>query len=96
LNMNNISVDRWLDHVMSKEIHELSCHRSDISNEQLRAFVEAHPMLEQLDLRWNPQLTDLSCLLELPNDLRELYLSDDMQKALNSLGEGYTFRVEIE
>ena len=53
-------------------------------------------MLEQLDLRWNPQLTDLSCLLELPNDLRELYLSDDMQKALNSLGEGYTFRVEIE
>jgi hypothetical protein len=81
---------------MGKEMHDLSCHRSGITNEQLRAFVAAHPMLEQLDLRWNPQLTDLSCLRELPNDLRQLYLSSDMAEAADSLGEGYDFRLEIE
>ena len=96
LNMNNVPVDRWLGHVMDKEMHDLSCHGSGISNEQLRAFVAAHPMLEQLDLRWNPQLTDLSCLRELPNDLRQLYLSSDMAEAADSLGEGYDFRLEIQ
>ena len=96
LNMNNVPVDRWLGHVMDKEMHDLSCHGSGISNEQLRAFVAAHPMLEQLDLRWNPQLTDLSCLRELPNDLRQLFLSGNMQQAVDSLGEGYDFRLEIE
>ena len=96
LNMNNVPVDRWLGHVMDKEMHDLSCHGSGISNEQLRAFVAAHPMLEQLDLRWNPQLTDLSCLRELPNDLRQLFLSGYMQQAVDSLGEGYDFRLEIE
>ena len=96
LNMNNVPVGLWLDHVMGKKMHELSCHRCRISNEQLRAFVAAHPMLEQLDLRWNPQLTDLSCLRELPNDLRELFLSSDMAEAAASLGEGYGFRLEIE
>ena len=96
LNMNNVPVDRWLGHVMDKEMHDLSCHGSGISNEQLRAFVAAHPMLEQLDLRWNPQLTDLSCLRELPNDLRQLYLSSNMAQAADSLGEGYGFRLEIQ
>ena len=53
-------------------------------------------MLERLDLRWNPQLTDLSCLRELPNDLRQLYLSSNMAQAADSLGEGYGFRLEIQ
>ncbi len=95
LNMNNVPVGLWLDHIMGKEMHELSCHRSDMTNEQLRAFVKAHPMLEQLDLRWNPQLTDLSCLLTL-SELRNLYLSSDMPEAKASLGEGYPFRLEID
>ena len=96
LNMNNVPVDRWLGHVTGKEMHDLSCHGSGISNEQLRAFVAAHPMLERLDLRWNPQLTDLSCLRELPNDLRQLYLSSNMAQAADSLGEGYGFQLEIQ
>ena len=95
LNMNNVPVDRWIDHVMGKEMLELSCHRSGMTNEQLKAFVEAHPMLEQLDLRWNTQLTDLSCLLELKG-LRQVFVSEDMQRAIRSLGEGHEFRLEIE
>ena len=95
LNMNNVPVDRWLGHVTGKEMHELSCHRSGISDEQLEAFAEAHPMLEQLDLRWNPQLTDLSCLLRLEK-LREVYVSRDMDAAIASLGEGDGFRLNVE
>ena len=95
LNMNNVPVDRWLGHVTGKEMHELSCHRSGMSDEQLEAFAEAHPMLEQLDLRWNPQLTDLSCLLRLEK-LREVYVSRDMDAAVASLGEGGGFRLNVE
>ena len=80
---------------MGKEVHELSCHNSGISNEQLRAFVEAHPMLEQLDLRWNPQFTDLSCLLSL-KELRQVWVSENMPEAIASLGEGYSFGLSIE
>ena len=95
LNMNNVPVALWYDHVMGKEMHELSCHRSGMSNEQLQAFVKAHPMLEQLDLRWNPQLTDLSCLLAL-KELREVWVDQTMTQAIASLGEEYGFRLEIE
>ena len=95
LNMNNVPVELWYDHVMGKELHELSCHRCGMSNEQLKAFVEAHPMLEQLTLTWNPQLTDLSCLLEL-KELRRVQVSQDMKKAIASLGEGYGFELNIE
>ena len=76
-------------------MHELSCHRCGMSNEQLRSFVEAHPMLEQLTLSWNPQLTDLSCLLEL-KELRRVQVSQDMSKAIASLGEGYGFELIVE
>ena len=95
LNMNNVHVDKWLGHIMDKEMHELSCFQCDMSNEQLRSFVEAHPMLEQLDLRWNPQLTDLRCLLEL-KDLRRVQVSQNMSKAIASLGEGYGFELIVE
>ena len=95
LNMNNVHVDKWLGHIMDKEMHELSCHRCGMSNEQLRSFVEAHPMLEQLTLSWNPQLTDLRCLLEL-KELRRIQVSQDMSKAIASLGEGYGFELIVE
>ena len=95
LNMNGVPVDRWLDHIMGKEMHELSCHSCGIRNEQLRAFVEAHPELSQLDLRRNPQLTDLSCLLGL-KELRQIWVSGDMPEAIASLGEGYGFELNIE
>ena len=95
LNMNNVPVDRWLDHVMGKEIHELSCHRSSMSKKQLKAFAEVHPELERLTLTWNPQLTDLSPLLAL-QELREVWVSGDMKKAVASLGEGYGFELNIE
>ena len=93
--MNNISVDLWLGHVLDKEVHELSCHRSNINNGQIRAFVESHPELESLDLRWNPQLTDLSPLMKLDR-LQTVYLSSDMPKAAESLSSEHGFTLEIE
>ena len=59
-------------------------------------FALAWPtMLEQLTLSWNPQLTDLSCLLEL-KELRRVQVSQDMSKAIASLGEGYGFELIVE
>ena len=59
-------------------------------------FTLAWPtMLEQLTLSWNPQLTDLSCLLEL-KELRRVQVSQDMSKAIASLGEGYGFELIVE
>ena len=95
LNMNNVPVDRWLGHVMGKEMHQLSCHRSGMSDQQLRSFAEAHPMLETLDLRWNPQITDLSCLLGLER-LQTVFISQDMQTAVASLGDRYGFDLDID
>ena len=95
LNMNNVPVGLWLDHVMGKEIRQLSCHRCGMTDEQLRAFVQAHPLLKQLDLRWNPQLTDLSCLREL-RDLWEVQVSQEMTEAVASLGEGCPFQVKFD
>ena len=95
LNMNNVPVALWFDHILGKELHEFSCHRSGMSNEQLRAFAEAHPMLERLTLSWNPQLTDISCLLTLP-ELREVWLSEDMERAIASLGEEFGFDLQID
>ncbi len=95
LNVNNIYADRWLGHLTGRELHELSCHRCGISDQQFRAFVADHPDLEQLDLRWNPQLTDLSCLLGLER-LHDVFVSSDMNAAIASLGEGYGFELVID
>ena len=97
LNLNNVPVKLWYDHIMGKELREFSCHRCDMSNEQLKSFVENHPMLEELTLSWNPQLTDISCLREVPDShLRELWVSGNMQKAVASLGEGYGFELRMD
>ena len=97
LNLNNVPVKLWYDHIMGKELREFSCHRCDMSNEQFKSFVENHPMLEELTLSWNPQLTDISCLREVPDShLRELWVSGNMQKAVASLGEGYGFELRMD
>lgn len=95
LNMNNVLTDRWLGHVMDKEMHQLSCRSTNISEAELRAFVDAHPDLEMLDLRDNPQLKDLSFLRGQAH-LNQVYVSNYMTEAIASLGEGYSFDLNID
>ena len=95
LNMNNAPAREWLAYVMDKQVFFLSCHNCSLSNEQLKAFAEAHPELEQIQLAYNPRVTDLTPLLGLEH-LREVYVSPDMEEAVASLGDGYGFDLRIE
>ena len=62
----------------------------------LAAFAAAHPSLIELAIPWNRDLTDLTPLLSL-EDLEYVRVSDDMEKALESLaGQEYGFELEIE
>ena len=93
--MNNAPSSEWLGYVMDKKVFALSCHNCSLSNEQLKAFAEAHPELEQIQLAYNPRVTDLTPLLGLEH-LREVYVSPDMEEAVASLGDGYGFDLRIE
>jgi len=95
LELHDVPARLWVEKLAGKPVLELRADNCGITDEQLEAFAEAHPMLEQLDLRWNPQLTDLSCLLRLEK-LREVYVSRDMDAAVASLGEGGGFRLNVE
>ena len=57
-------------------------------------FAEAHPELEELELFWNQDLTDLSPLLQMEN-LERVRIGDGMEEARKSLeGKEYSFTLE--
>ena len=94
LEMHDIPMDRWLDYVLDKPMRELHADNVNMTQEQLDAFVAAHPGLEYLQIARNRGVTDLGCLLGLEN-LRRVCLSQNMEKAIASLGEGFPFELEI-
>ena len=85
----------WADHLAGKSVKRLGANDCGFTNEQFKAFVEAHPELEEVSISWTPQLTDISCLLNLEN-LRKVRLSPNMAQAISSLGEGYGFELQVE
>ena len=68
--------------------------RKAVNNAVFAEFVLVHPELTHLQLSGNDRLTDVSVLLELPN-LQSVRLSRSMEAAIASLGEGYSFQVNI-
>ena len=50
-------------------------------------------MLEEIEIPWSQQLTDVSCLLGLEN-LKTVRLTSNMQQAIASLGSGYGFELQ--
>ena len=57
-------------------------------------FAEAHPELEELELFWNQDLTDLSPLLQMEN-LERVRIGDGMEEARKSLeGKEFSFTLE--
>ncbi len=64
-------------------------------NEGFKAFIGQHPELEEIDLRRNPKLTDLTPLYALPN-LHWIMISENMRDAQNSLGDDHGFGVMVE
>ncbi len=95
LETHSIPAKLWLDHVMDKPMRELHADDTDMTEEQFEAFVAAHPGLEYVSISWNQRITDVSCLLDLP-ELREVCLSRNMEEAIASLGTGYGFRLRLD
>ena len=93
--INDVPIQYWLDHVADKPIKTLWASNCGITQEQFNAFVEAHPELEELHIQWNDRVTDASLLLKLEN-LRYVKLSNNMQKAIASLGDGFRFELQID
>ena len=95
LELHNVPAKLWLDHLAGKPVKRLNADDCGFTNEQFKAFVEAHPELEEVQISWNPQLTDVSCLLNLEN-LRKVQLSSNMTQAKASLGAGYGFELQVD
>ena len=95
LNINGTDWKLWTETLKDTKIREVSAQDCGWTNEAFAAFVAQHPELEQLDLRWNPQLTDLSPLLSLQN-FRQVEVSRNMNAAMRSLGDGFGFALNIE
>ena len=95
LELHNVPAKLWADHLAGKSVKRLGANDCGFTNEQFKAFMEAHPELEELSISWTPQLTDISCLLNLEN-LRKVRLSPNMAQAISSLGEGYGFELQVE
>ena len=94
LELHNVPAKLWMDHLAGKSVKRLNANDCGFTNEQFKAFMEAHPELEELSISWTPQLTDISCLLNLEN-LRKVWLSSNMAQAISSLGEGYGFELQV-
>ena len=86
----------WTDAVQKTPIRELQAGSCNFTNESFRAFVEAHPELEEIVIPWTwRNLTDISPLLSLPN-LRYVRVSHNMPEAIQSLDGERRFELEIE
>ena len=66
-----------------------------VPKREVEAFIEQHPELEYIKVSWTRELTDISPLLTLRN-LDAACISHDMQKARESLGDDFPFRLDIE
>ena len=95
LNVFNTDCALWMDAVKDVPIRELHAGNCRFTSETFKTFIEQHPELEYIKVSWTPELTDISPLLTLQN-LRAACVSNNMPKAIASLGDGYGFGLEIE
>jgi len=101
LSVNSLNAELWLEHLEGKIVLELA---ASYSFEQMKAgtdingifaeFIRTHMGLAKLHLTGNDRLTDVSVLLEMPN-LQSVRLSRTMEAAIASLGEGYSFQLNV-
>ena len=96
LDLNSAEYKRWPDLAEIREIRALTAHNARLDQAALEKLVAAHPELEELQIPYNREITDLTPLLELNNLRYVLVNQQDMAKAIASLqGQSYSFRLEI-
>ena len=95
LDVSWVPAKLWMDAVQNVPVFELNAQCGTFTgNEELAAFVAAHPELEEIQITFSDGLTDVSCLLTL-KDLRYVEVSDNMPRAIASLGDGYGFELNV-
>lgn len=95
LDLNSADCSKWLGVLDGREVYSLSAHGSHMDQAQFEALLAAHPELEELQIPYNNEITDLTPLLEMEN-LRQLLVNRDMKQAVASLdGKDLPFELEI-
>ena len=95
IRVGGVKYEVWGEILRDAQIIELDCSNDGFSNETFRAYCDEHPETERLYISWNKHLTDISPALSLPN-LRYLQVSENMQKAIASLGEDCGIELRID
>ena len=94
--LNNMSSELWAEKLEGCLVHRFGATGAEWTNERFAAFVGQHPELEEIEISWSMELTDLTPLLELEN-LRQLHLNAQMEEAIRSLdGQSYGFELRID
>ncbi|MCR5116588.1 MAG: hypothetical protein K6A97_03675 [Lachnospiraceae bacterium] len=95
LNLGEGDYKLWADRIKNTPIRRIDMFNCGFDNDGFKDFIEAHPELEEIDIRWNDDLTDISPVLSLEN-LRRVVVSDNMRQAIRSVGNNHDFELEIE
>ena len=95
LDLNGADCEKWPDLTQLRVLRGLSAHGDGLDQALFEAVVAAHPELEELQIPYNEEITDLTPLLEL-RELRRVVINRDMKKAVDSLqGKQLGFELEI-
>ena len=95
LDLNGVSAARWPEIAKLGELRALSAHGAHLTQDMLEELIETHPELEELQIPYNTEITDLTALAELP-ELRRVIVTSSMSKAVKSLeGKDRPFELEI-
>ena len=95
LNLGDGDYKLWADRIKNTPIRRIDMFNCGFDNDGFKDFIEAHPELEEIDIRWNDDLTDISPVLSLEN-LRRVAVSDNMRQAIRSVGNDHDFELAIE
>ncbi len=95
LNLGGTDAVLWVDSLAGSEIEWFCAYDAFQSDEDMTAFLSAHPEIREMHIPWNREVTDLSPLLNM-KELRYVMLSADMNQAIASLGEDVPFELQAE
>ena len=94
--LNNMDSAKWAEPLEDCSICGFGATSAGWTNERFARFVGQHPELEEVEVSWSMELTDLTPLLQLEN-LRQVHLNRQMEEAINSLsGQNLCFDLWID
>ena len=94
--LNNMDSTLWAPALEGCVVHRFGATGAGWTNESFAAFVGQHPELEEIEVSWSMELTDLTPLLQLEK-LTLVHLNRQMEAAIDSLsGQELRFELRID